>query len=269
MKRIPHAICLAAALFAACEKTPVPGNRNVLAKIGAREILPADLAAEVERRSAAGQPVPAKAILLGEMVLEECSVQRALTLGLDKDPEVQRTWRSLLIGTLKNRELDAAVRGVSIESSEIEAHYQASQGAWMLPERGRLAVIFAALPPEHPRRTGCAHPRTHGGSARPCNQRFQTSRRAVFRASEHAVSRWGTWLDRARESACIFACEGRGGGLRAGPGAVSEVLEDQGGLYIVKLVEHAEAARMPLAQVEQKIRATLTRDRRAMLAAGV
>lgn len=265
MKSLLASSLLTAALFSACSKAPAPPKSEALAKVGAREILPADFTAEAQRRALAGQPVPEKAALLGEMVLEESALQRALALGLDQDPEVQRTWRSLLIGTLKNRDLDAKLRGVEISAGEIRAQYEANRTAWMLPERARIAMIHGSLPPNVP-----------AEQAAPIRARMSEARalatidfkQAAARFSEHQGTRYRGgelgWIVRGKAPAQLppkvaeaaFALD---------PGAVSEVIQDAGGLYLVTLLEHTASAAMPLAQVEQKIRATLTRDRRAAL----
>lgn len=267
MKRTLSVMLLAVAALSSCNKPVAPAPKSkALAQVGLKEIFPADLVAEVQRRVAAEQPVPDKETLLNEMVMEEGMVQRAVALGLDKDPEVVRTWRSLLIGTLKARQLEPKLKEGEISAAEVLAHYDANQASYAQPEKARIGLIFAAVPPRAP-----------AEQAAPIQARMDEARamaaagaegfkQAAVKFSEHQGSRYRGgeigWVMRGKSPSWLPEKVAETA-FALSPGALSKIIADKDGLYLVTLLEHTPASIRPLAQMETSIRSSLTKQRQA------
>jgi hypothetical protein len=114
---------------------------TVLARVGERAITAEDLQKEVERRRQIRRPVPAKDILLQEMVAYESMLQRALSSGLDKDPKVKRDLNNLLIAKLKEKELMPLLDAVEVSEEEIAAAYEKQIDQYQHSSKVRLALL--------------------------------------------------------------------------------------------------------------------------------
>ena len=115
ISRFGRATILVAAsfvLFSGCSKKGA--NPEVLATVGNREITINDFKQEMEWRKQNERSLPAKEILLGEMIARELALQKAKSLGLEKDPDVQRTYQDILRSKLKERELGPRVAAVKV-----------------------------------------------------------------------------------------------------------------------------------------------------------
>lgn len=131
----------AALAFAGCSKSPKP-DPDVLARVGTREIRTADLKREVERRRKLARSVPAKEVLLREMVQYEALLQRAKASGIDQDPQVEREIGNLLVSKLIDREVTAKAETVTVTEDEIRAEYEKNVAKYTDPAKVRLAVLF-------------------------------------------------------------------------------------------------------------------------------
>lgn len=274
MKHRPSLIfCLAAAVACgACSPKPPASEqepRVVLAKVGSAEILPMQLTAEAERRLAAGQPVPEKAALLAEMAGDEALVQRALAAGLDQDAEVRRAWRSLMIGTLKSRELEPHLREVVLSPEEIQAAYERERDSFSLPARARAAMVFVSKPltlPDSAKAVLKARIEEARALALSGPDGFQ---QAALQYSEHQGSRYKGgdigWLEQGRAPHRISMQVVDAVFAMPAPGGVSETIEAEEGYYIVTRLELKPASVLSLKEVEGKVRARLLRERREQI----
>lgn len=246
-------------LLTGCDQ-PVPPPTTALAKIGSKEIFAADLVAEARRRAAAGLPVPPKAALLDEMVRDEALIQRALTMKLDQDPEVARDIRSVLIGALKGRKLEPQLQAPEVTQAEVQAYYEAHAADYAVPEKARLGLIFVALPARAPVEQ-TAPIRARMDAARAMAAGTDGFTRAAATHSEHQGSRYTGgdigWVVRGKSPGFLPASVAEAA-FTLQPGALSEVIEDKNGLYLVTLLDHQPAGVAPLAQVEPSIRTKLT-----------
>ena len=82
-----------------------------------------------------------KRILLEELVKEEQMVQDAVSLGLERDPDVRRqlddSRRFILVAALTKRDADKAV----VADDEVREFYQRYKDAYKIPERIRVRQI--------------------------------------------------------------------------------------------------------------------------------
>ena len=136
-------------LLSGCSKPPVPDQdvapvspgEPVVARVGDREILASDLEKDVQRRVDARLPIPGKEVLLREMVAYEAMAQRARNAGVADDLGVKRQIDNILIGELKKRELKAKLAAVEITEDEIRAEYEKRIAQYTRPAQVRLAAL--------------------------------------------------------------------------------------------------------------------------------
>jgi len=111
LPRPPRTRCFLAAAGAGlalvvggCDRPKVSSSGPaVAARVGESVIWVTDVQEEVSRRVKRGNLVPAKETLLDDMVQRRLLVDKARQAGLDKDPDLMRSWENLLIGPLSRR----------------------------------------------------------------------------------------------------------------------------------------------------------------------
>jgi parvulin-like peptidyl-prolyl isomerase len=128
-----------ATVLSGCSPKP---SGEVLARVGNKVITTDDFKQEVKWRLGHHHPLPEKSELLEEMISHEVALQKAASLGLQKNSDVQRNYEEMLIGELKDRELVPQVDAAKVSQQEIEAAYAHDIAKYTQPAKARLAVIF-------------------------------------------------------------------------------------------------------------------------------
>jgi parvulin-like peptidyl-prolyl isomerase len=261
------AILLLLFLAASCTQAPQP---PVLATVGDRQITVEDLTREVERRRAARRPVPDKEALLQEMVSLEALRQRAEAAGLLNDPQVQHELTTLLVSRLRERELAPKQDAVSVSSEEIRAEYERDLARYTRPAKTRLALL--ALPADAQMSPAArAELRTRLNDARrkalasPAPSDFGTL--AVDYSDDQASRYRGGdigWLDAGKFSS-RWPREVLEAGFALDHHAVSEVIETPAGFYLVMKTDSRPGSTVPLPEVEQTLRKSLSAAKRRAL----
>ncbi len=257
-----------AAAVLGCSRSPQPAppaSAAPLARVGARDILPADLLAEAQFRRENGRPVPGKDALLAEMVEEETLVQRALATGLDRDPATLRAWRSTLVGALKGRRLEPAWQAATVTDEDVAVYFDAHRAEFATPEQDRLAVIFAAVPERAPAEARAAARGRLETLRASLASGSQTFAQAAAAASDHQATRYRGgevgWIVRGRAPSWLPASVAEAA-FSLDEGALSPVLEAPAGCYLVTTLGHRAAGTRPLAEVSPLIRERLEREQR-------
>lgn len=129
-----------AILTAGCGKPSTPDD-PVLATVGDQVITVKDYNRELERRLEEGRPIASKEALLDEMVQREAALYRARTTKLASDPEVKRMMENLLMGQLRDRELEAKLREAEVTDEDLEKLYHAEIDRFKQKAKTRLAII--------------------------------------------------------------------------------------------------------------------------------
>jgi len=132
------ALAFAAALSGCSPKR----SGDVLARVGDSVITTDDFKKEVQWRLIHHRPIPEKAALLEEMIAGELALQKAKTLGLQTNSNVQRSYNEMLIGELKDQELVPKVESVKISAQEVQAAYDHDIAKYTRPSKTRLSIIF-------------------------------------------------------------------------------------------------------------------------------
>lgn len=259
--------------FQACKKrADTSSDLKVLAVVGDREILVADLEAEIARRTAARRPVPTAVDLLAELVEREVLVQKALAAGIGDDPELRRSYQNLLIGTYKERTLNSRIEAVEVAEEAVLARYQANQDRYTKPARRHLAILhIASGSRSSAEQRELMRERAEAARAMAIEAENGGFKAAAVKYSDHQASRYKGgdlgWVERGRGHAQLsdqvleagFALD------PAADGAISEIVETVDGFTIVKLLDAQPPSLVPIDQVATAIRADLVRERRASI----
>ena len=122
--------------------------KQVLAKVGEREITLGDYAETLERMDPLEriryQSADRRKLLLNEIVQVELLAQEAKRRGLDKQPETQERLRQMLKDELLRDVRRDAPAPSDIPDAEVHAYFDAHHDEFREPERRRVAHIVVA-----------------------------------------------------------------------------------------------------------------------------
>jgi len=253
---------------AGCSKTPGP-DPAVLAQVGDRVIRTADVEQEITWRRAARRAVPEPSVLLDEMINHELLAQRARAAGLEQDPEFQRAARSLLVSRFKERDVKPRGEGVQVSPEELRAACEQEQARLTQPAKARLALIQIKIDSKasEARRSELRTRLDEARASALALPKGEPGFGAVAAGySEDQASRYKGgdvgWFDEGqnhyRWPAAVVAA---GFGL-AGPGAVSDVIAAEDGIYLVKKLDTRPAVVPPAGQFEDRVRQKLLARKR-------
>jgi peptidyl-prolyl cis-trans isomerase C len=170
MIRFPAIILVGAALAAGCQKnndsegaparrdtsaapgapnSPPQSNeelRTPLAKIDDVTITIGEFQDRINRQSpyirARYTSLEQKKEFLESLVRFEVLAKEAMRRGLDKDPEVVRTMKQVMIQKLMRDEFDSKVTADTVTDAEIKAYYDANLSEYVKPEEVRVSAII-------------------------------------------------------------------------------------------------------------------------------
>jgi hypothetical protein len=258
--------------WSGCSKPAARPDPRVLAKVGPVEIRVEDFERELQARLKANRPVPSREELLDEMIQHEALVLKAREAGLENDDAVRRAQRNVLVRELKERELKPRVEAVQVSPEEVAARYQRDLLKYTRPAKVRLAVIYLKADPKMSaeRRAELeariAEARARAAQQPPDNRGFGP---LAAEYSEDPASRYKGgdigWFDVGRTEYRWPTAVLETGAALPGPGAVSEVVRTDKGLFLVARLDTREAVVTPLEQVAGSLRhQLLTEKRRAV-----
>ena len=159
-------IALAALALAGCQKkkdetkrsqsaAPAPGGapkqsaeelKTPLAKIDDVVITLGDFQERINRQSpyirARYTSLEQKKEFLDSLIRFEVLAKEAYRRGLDKDPEVVRTMKQVMIQKLMRDEFDSKVTADSVNDTEMKAYYDANLAEYVKPEEVRVSAII-------------------------------------------------------------------------------------------------------------------------------
>lgn len=244
-----------------------------IARVGDGYLTEADWETEVRMRGGerAGRFVTAeqRQALMDQLLYRRALVERAERAGIHLRPEVRRSLDQILINQVLQSDLRPRQEGADISDEEIAAFYEAHAQEYVVPARRRIAMIQFELGPLASDET---------------RESVRASAEAVrLQARELPESEPGFGA-LAREHSAHQASRFRGGILgwvgEGDPGryshprvvvetanemndrrAISEIVEDDRGLYLVRLVDYEPERVRPLEELADGIRQRLLRDR--------
>jgi hypothetical protein len=280
------AVCASAAgivLAASCERGSAPVSNEpaqpddpVAIEIGDHKVRLGELQAEIDFLREKHNPSAANAdVFLAASIERRVALAKALDLGLDHDPELRRQWENLLIGRLRETEIESKLRQTAVTDAEIEDYFQRHKATYSSPARLHLALLFLSVPARADDAARAAV-RERMEQARtialdlPENTRGFGEHAMTY--SEEATSRFKGgdigWLE-AGASAYRWPEEVVDAGFALeNPGDLSEVIETPGGFYLLKKLDAREPT---VRSLDGRLRATLgnalLKEKRATLEA--
>jgi peptidyl-prolyl cis-trans isomerase C len=264
---------LALAIPAGCSRQPKP-DPDLVARIGTREIRVAEFQDWMRRRGVNTNAVQ-KDALLQEMFDHFAAVQEAQHLGLDKDPELRRSWENLLVSKLRERQLEVQSTNAAPTAEQLQTYYRDHLAGYTEPALRRGAVLFAEFPQK-----------TSDERKTQARQRLNEARNKAMASATReptapgfgalAVEYSEDPLTRYKGGDIGWVAEGKPDN-RFDPAVVrvlfaldqtnqvSEVLDTPRGAYVVKWTDHRPARAKPFEAVEPAIRHKLAIENRQRL----
>mgnify|MGYP001199448553 CR=1 FL=1 len=233
-------------------------SREVVAKVGARELKAADVTAVVKSRSAATPAKPEE--VLESLIDRELLAEGARRAGLAEDAVLQARLRSfereLLAQALLEKELG------SIDEAALKKRYEAQQRELTTREI-HVAQIFVSLPTAAtPELREAAQTRASIAYARLVSgEDFETVARDV--SDDKPSAERGGDLGKVREGQVSPDFFTAAVALKAGE--LSQPLRSEYGLHIIKALEPPQDVTPPLAEVRGKLLAEARREAEADL----
>jgi peptidyl-prolyl cis-trans isomerase C len=265
-------LLLLAATFAwgvGCSKS-TPGD-DIVAIVGKHEIRTAEFQAWMRRRGV-GDSMVQKEALLEEMVNHHAAVQRAMALGLDRDPQLQLAWENQLVNSLRKREVETGLSNAVPTAEQVQAAYEAQRASHSEPAMRRGAILFRELGPkatdtrrdEARKRIGEARTKALEAAADPTQVRGFGALAVEY--SEDPVTRYKGgdlgWIIEGRSDHRFDDAVLKGLFALKATNEVSEVIETPAGLYVVKLLEVRPGRVKPLDSVRGAIAHALQVEQR-------
>lgn len=265
-------LILLVVLFSGCSRTVRPDS-DVVAKIGSREIRKSEFEAWLQRRASGNDPKE-KTALLNEMLDHLALVEHAKGLGLDRDPDLLRSWDNMLVAKLREVQLEPQLTNIQPTEAQIRSHYESNQAGFTEPAIRRGAILFTELPAKvspdersrlHQRlveaRARAVAPSTNGPAVRgfgPLAVEYSEDQATRYRGGDFGWVRAGRGDARFDREVIdqLFAL--------SQPGDISDILETKRGFYLVKLMESQSERVKPLAAVKEAIRYQLLQQNRSL-----
>jgi len=263
---------LVLSLAVSCTKKADP---DLLAKVGTNEIRTAQFLERLAQRGGGKAAVVDKQALLEELVEREVLYYKALQAGVERDPEVRRSYRNLVIGTFRDRQLKPLLEKATVSTEEIRAYYKTNQAVYTKPTRVRLALLYRkATPQMSPEELTSLRGKLDQARQQALEEAKAGGRGLGFGAlaidnSEDQASRYRGgdigWIVAGRGHARWSQPVLNAGFALTKVGEISDIVTDTNGLYVVKLMGREETSLVPLEQVQPSIRQRLLAERRAQI----
>jgi peptidyl-prolyl cis-trans isomerase C len=232
-----------------------------LAKIDDVTITLGELQDQINRQSpyvrARYTSLEQKRELLDSLVRFEVLAKEAARRGLDRDPEVVRTMKQVMIQRLMRDELDSRITAESVPEAELRAYYDANLAEFNRPEEVRASAVIVRHRAQAERVAAEAR-----GEAGRTNKGF---RDLVMRYStdEDTKLRGGDLRFFDAASTELPAAVVKGAFALVSTGDVSTVIDaGDGAFYVLKQTGRRRATTRSFDDVKPQIRNKLFRERR-------
>lgn len=141
--------CAAAFVSSCGQKSSPPQSSgppaDVVAVVGNHEIKVSEFQDWMLRRGVGTNDV-AREALLKDVITHNAALQRAIALGLDKQPEFRRSWENMLVSRLRERELEPRLTNAVPTYPQIETAYSNQVTRFTDPALRRGAMLMASYP---------------------------------------------------------------------------------------------------------------------------
>lgn len=261
-------VAIIAIFCASCKRSePVAqeapaGPDPVAIQVGKREVHLSELQAELDFLREKHSPAAADRESFLESAIERLvALDKARELGLDQDIELRRQWENLLIGRLKQTELDAKLKDVSVTDDEIRTYYERNRKTYASPAQIHLALLFLKVP-AHADENAREAVRQRMAEARELALKLPAGTRGfgadAMTYSEESTSRFKGgdigWLQAGVTQSRWPAEVIEAGFALKDHGSVSEVIATDAGYYLLKKLDSRKAV---VRSLEGRFRTTL------------
>ena len=241
-------------------------SEPIAARIGDSVIFVKDVEQEIAWRVERGAPVPAREVLLKDMVERRLLVQKALAAGLDKAPDVRRSWENLLISRYKEEHVGKETREVKVTDEEVLKRYESNSARYERAGQARLAVLTMALPaslaPDQREAKLAAMREAHALAAQPSEGPGFGP--LAVRYSEDDVTRHrggdAGWLDEGVAYRWPDEVVRAGFGLPVG--GVSAPIEAASAIFLVKKLDARPPTKVAIDRVRDQLRREIQAEKR-------
>jgi peptidyl-prolyl cis-trans isomerase C len=193
---------------------------------------------------------------LDNLVRFEVLAQAAKSRGLDKDPDVVRTMKQVMIQKLMKDEFEAKFSPDSITEEEMQAYYQAHQAEYQKPEEVRVSAVVLKNKKEADQVAKQAL-----GDKGSTNKGFRELV-AKYSMDEQTKLRGGDLRYFARDTKEFPAEVVKAAFGLAKTGDVVGPVKADGKFYILKQTGHRKAINKTFEQVKRQVQNRLYRDKR-------
>lgn len=207
--------------------------------------------------------------LMDQLLYRRALVQQAERAGLQQRPEVRRSLDQILINQLLQTELRPRQESVDVSEETVEQFYLEHADEYAVPARRRVAMIEFESGPMASEESRAAVRATVESVLEQARQLPESTPGFGPLAREHSAHQasrfrggvlgWVGEGDPSRYSHPEVVVEAAN--RMTEPGALSDVIEDEEGLYIVRLVDYEPERVRPLDELAAGIRQRLMRDR--------
>lgn len=245
-----------------------------LARIGDRSwVTAAEFESEMQRRGPGlgGRDFSAKQqrALLDELVYRRALVLRAEALGMDQQPEVRRGIDQILVNQVLRNELRPRQEHSDIAPEAIEAFYHAHADEYTVPTRRRVAMIQFRVGPtasDETREQIRSEAQQVRTAALALDENVRDFGLLARDHSAHQASRYRGgvlgWIGEGNSERYSYPEVVTREALQMNEtGAISEVVEDDAGFYLVRLVAYEPRRTRSLEELSDGIRQRLLRQR--------
>ena len=241
---------------------------DVIAQVGPREIRAEQFKAEMIRRGGSNPGNIDKNKLLEEMIDYETLLVKAYEAGMDKDPDIVRSFQNMLVGKIRQRDLKTQIDAVTVTDEEIKNWYDAHLDLYTQPAKIRVAILYmktdsfmsAEKISEIRKKMAEARQKAVSESANATGFGPLAIDYSVDQASRYRGGDIG-WLLRGRAYRWDPAVIEAAFSLER-VGDISDIVRTDSGLYLVKLTDRAEASVTSLERVKNAVRHKLLTEKR-------
>jgi parvulin-like peptidyl-prolyl isomerase len=262
-------LVVAVLAFSGCG-SDTPDTDPVAIRVGEREVRISEVQAEFDSLKANGSPLTKDGERFMENYVERlAALERARALKLDQDIELKRQAENLLIGRLKQVEVEDQLAALEVTDEELQDYYQANISDYSTPAQVRVALLYleASKHLSDEARNGIRSKMEEGRSRAldlPAETRGFGADAMVY--SDEATSRFKGgdigWLQdgaaRYRWPEVVVETA-----FNLDAGAISEVLETDAGFYLIKQLDSRASQVRPLgARVASSLKTKLLRQKK-------
>lgn len=261
-------------MWAGCSSEPEV-NSSVAIEIGERQVTLSELQAVADFMRQQGRLAGNDSEQFIERFVDRAvALEKARQLGLDQDVELQLQWENLLIGRLKQIELQAQLDEEPISDEMVRAHYELNIDQYTKPAQVKLALLFLE--------------KKKGQEIAPLVEKLQAAREAALALPDDTKGFGAMAMTYSEEATSRFK-GGDIGWLQAGAmryrwpqevvdagfaleakGQLSDIIETEQGVYLLKKIDARASQIRPLDDsLIATLQKTLLKQQRSVLQAQV